>query len=194
MNIGRIMDIDEIDDMLKDFEQKATKENSRDPSLGGARLNPVVKKVSQHIVNQGAYLEITMNLPRTPTFLKADSDKQKALYTTIFNKTFNCIPMVKLAKHKEFIFEYCKSGQIHLHGYITLNDDVKYNAHGLISDLTKRYLECQPKKYSKFSENKMYTFDNGDTVCYKTDSLKLSWKNNQDSRFDEWLNYIQKAQ
>lgn len=136
------------------------------------------------------YLEITLNYPRTVSFLKMSSVKQKILYIKIWSHvraTLNHPDVIM--RHSDYEFEYCKTGQIHLHGYIPVYTE-KYFIEGIISDVVKRYLEGLPKKHSKFNEKNMYP----EFHRYKSPSICVQHDNMSDpvesDRFDRWKKYM----
>lgn len=141
------------------------------------------------------YLEITLNYPRTATFLKMNSAKQRMLYIKIWMILRGSVdfPLAGMEHaHSDFQFEYCKSGQVHLHGYLPIYKK-KYFIEGIISDLVKLYLEGMPKRYSKFSESFMFPELHryrSPSICVQHDNLQL---NGEVERMERWKTYITKC-
>lgn len=136
------------------------------------------------------YLEITLNYPRTVSFLKMNSMRQKVLYIKIWSHIRATLNQYSIIfRHCDYEFEYCKTGQIHLHGYIPVYED-KYFIEGIISDVVKRYLEGLPRKYSKFNEKNMYP----ELHRYKCPSICVQHDNLSDpiesDRFERWKQYM----
>lgn len=136
-------------------------------------------------------IEVTMNFPRTPSFLKMTSSKQKVLYKKLMRILNNSIGMN--IHEPELFFECCQTGQIHAHGTIHINHDYKVIS-VLLSDMAKSYLSCLPKKYSRFYENHIYPEFNK----YRSPSLCLKYidLDNEEDReqSDKWYDYIRKQQ
>lgn len=107
-------------------------------------------------VENHAYVLITLQHPRTKKFLKADSKEQKAmLYRILWNsKNFNGL---RPELDSTYVFEHCKSGQIHLHAM--LHYIVKCNFHiiGFISDIVKNFINNMPLCTIQFKEGFMFT-------------------------------------
>lgn len=139
------------------------------------------------------YIGITMNFPRTKAFLNASSKKQKEHYYKLW---FNIMNTLGFPKDSKYCYEYCKSGQIHLHGYISIHR--KCFVMGALSDLTKAYLKLLPPKHQQFRESYMY--DKFSRV--RCASLCLQWyepegeHNDKDdkSSIEYWRAYIIKQQ
>lgn len=132
------------------------------------------------------YIEVTMNYPRTPTFLKLNSIRQKELYKRLWFNTKN-IP--KICIKSEMVFEYCKSGQVHLHGYVILDHSEAFHILGLISDYVKNYLSLLPNKYDKFNEASMFE----KYERYRCPSICVQYKEGLDSLV-LWEKYMEKCQ
>lgn len=153
-------------------------------NFGGDTLGRSPQKI-------GGYLEITLNYPRTASFLRMDSVEQKNLYRKIWSSIRTVC--VGFGDHTDdYTFEYCRSGQIHLHGYLPVYD--KYFIEGIISDVVKKFLNGLPKKYNKFNENNM--FDNFHR--YRCPSILVQHDNlndvNETKRFHKWKLYMYKMQ
>lgn len=139
------------------------------------------------------YLEVTLNYPRTASFLKMCSVKQKILYSKIWHhvRSFQVQPGMVFVDD-DYEFEYCKSGQIHLHGYLPIYKK-EYFIEGILSDVAKLYLEGLPKKYNKFNDVHMFP----DLHRYRCPSICLQHDNmsipTEVERFERWKSYMTKV-
>lgn len=135
-------------------------------------------------------LQVTINYPRTASFLKMSSQKQKLLYIKIFNILYNAIGMN--TGDYDIVFEACKSGQIHLHGWFTIQHDYRVIS-VLLSDIVKQFLQCLPKKYSTFKESNIYSQYNR----YRSPALCLQYidlSNDEDiQKQQNFIEYMKKS-
>lgn len=135
------------------------------------------------------YLGFTLNHPRTVKFLNASSQQQKNIYTKWYNSFKNTFAF---DSESVMVFEYCKTGQVHCHGYITMKGN--YFTNGAVSDLTKAILKFLPSKYNKFNEN--FLFDKFNR--YRCPSIVVQhYTPNEDdntiSGIKHWKAYINKC-
>lgn len=139
------------------------------------------------------FVGITLNYPRTKRFLNANSNAQKHIYNLWFRSFKNTFDI--LDSHEfEFHYEYCKTGQIHLHGFIPIYQK-EFFINGLLSDLAKAALQYLPAKYQNFNENCLFP----DCFRYRCPSMCLQYYENNDdvegkAGFKHWKNYIRKSQ
>lgn len=149
-------------------------------------------------VASGGHLEITLAYPQTDSFCNASSDKQKKLYSKLFNDMMNAIPFEYRVTAK-YVFEFFKSGHIHLHGYIKLHPDRKFFIVGLLADVAKKWHSLLPvKKYQRYH---LYNGKNlySDYDRYKAPSICLQWRSEDAQRdqrpaLESWIEYMNKAQ
>jgi len=138
------------------------------------------------------YLGFTLNYPRTTKFINANSVQQKTLYNNWIMSFKNTLGMQN-DTDCVFRFEYCKSGQVHAHGYITLYAK-DYFINGAVSDFSKAVLSHLPCKHNKFKEGCMYP----DMFRYKCPSVCIQHydadkKDETDkSSIEYWKQYIKK--
>lgn len=140
--------------------------------------------------SQCSVLEVTLKYPRTAQFIKLDQRGQCMFYKRIWEA-------VKL-KYNDIIcedeinYEHFKSGQIHIHGYITIKPTVKFFVSGLISDFAKAFMKFIPVqiKYQSIRlwDDKYY---NDVFKRYQTAYINIQFTDNKE-RFLEWCNYIRK--
>lgn len=124
---------------------------------------------------------VTINHPRSVIFLNVQSDRQKLMYAKIWQQlAYSCNIVTK-----DFIFEYCKSGQIHLHGLVVYKFVSAGHIIGLISDIVKSLLPALgsgKNKRESFQEASMYSQWNryrSPAICVQyldTDKSILDWK------------------
>lgn len=100
-----------------------------------------------------AIIQVTINYPRTAKFLKSNSVQQKQIYKKLFEVLYHSMGMNTL--EYDFVFEACKSGQIHLHGWFEVEHSIRVPT-VLLSDMAKQFLLYMPKKYSHFLEAHIY--------------------------------------
>lgn len=133
-------------------------------------------------------LEITMNYPRTIAFSKKTSVEQKKIYSILWHK-LKC-----LFGHNDndFVYEYCKSGHVHLHGWIDIKG--KYFIAGLVADYVKSYLRFMPTKFSRYKDFNYYP----EYTCYKSPSILVRYRDMEviedRVRHEEYLKYMLKQQ
>lgn len=138
------------------------------------------------------YLGFTLNHPRTVKFLNASSTVQKKIYTLWvldFKNTFGITSQDDI----EICFEYCQSGQIHLHGYMKVQKNGFIN--GFVSDLTKSILKYLPNKYFKYSEASLHPSFHR----YRCPSVVVQWYDSDETiegkgGISHWKTYIKKQQ
>lgn len=83
-------------------------------------------------------LEFTINYPRkSKSFHSLAKEAQKLLYMSLLRKVLEGLTF----KHKEPVirFEECKSGDVHMHGYIELEG--KYYMEGVVSEFARQTLK-----------------------------------------------------
>lgn len=140
------------------------------------------------------FIEITFNYPRTPLFLKMISEYQKKLYSKCWHKTVDRYKISTDNFCSEYIYEPCKSGQLHCHGYISFDIGNMHFPLVLLSDIAKSYLNLLTKKYSKFEEKYMYA----EYRRYRCPSICLQLRSSHDDNYKErvekWETYIAKWQ
>lgn len=136
------------------------------------------------------YLEVTFNHPRTVAFKNANSHKQKALYNAIWHVFSHAIGMDKIVRARH-VFEFCKSGHVHLHGVLQLKVPVKHSPQGLVADFVKCFLNEMPRKYARYNDNCMYS----QYVRYKSPAILVQYRSSHETeRVSEWEVYMNKSQ
>lgn len=142
------------------------------------------------------HIEITLNLPRTLAFLSQSSFGQRAQYRVRYNQLLWYVKTIFIESVDEIqntlIFEYCKTGQVHAHACIKFNTDKKFSGPGLVSDLTKIYLNSLNKRYKDYQESCLTIKDSETTYIYFCPSIKLALHCGQPERQNTWDTYIAK--
>lgn len=155
------------------------------------KMNHIVEKDIQS--TRGEYppfLEVTLNLPRTATFLKLNSFDQKKLYFRRFS--IMLASLLNTYKSQEHHFEYCKDGQIHLHAIVYIKEEAVFIAVGLLSDFIKSYLKTLPVKQQVIKAGAFRYYDESKTIKYTDAPICTSIRLDQDERRIAWLAYIRK--
>lgn len=98
------------------------------------------------------YVEMTINHPRTKTFLTLNSELQRRLYGRILSKIPNLINQIDVYAKS---YEHCKDGQIHLHCILRIPNTVRYHVMGLLSDICKSVCNS-PTIRQTFQSSKVY--------------------------------------
>lgn len=132
--------------------------------------------------------EVTLNLPRTKSFNCASSDEQKRMYRVIWTKILSKQFNINDVQTNVFVYEHCKNGSIHLHGYIKILTKYEYHITGMLGDLVKRYLRCIRQCYK---ENRMYV----DYQRYKDASIVMQYREDTPEgrkRFEDFQEYMKK--
>lgn len=146
------------------------------------------------VLNHRYFIEITFNYPRTALFLKMTSEYQKKLYSRLYHKVIDRYQISTQNFDSHYVFESCKSGQIHCHCRVMFDIGNMHFPLVLLSDIAKAYLNLLPKKYSKFNEANMYSQYNRfrcPSICLQ---LRSSHEDDFKERVDLWLAYMQKSQ
>jgi len=142
-------------------------------------------------VNNISHYGITINYPRTTKFLNLDSRGQQILYNKVWHNIVNTLGVPIDSK---FTFEYCQSGQIHLHGYISINS--KHYIYGAISDLAKAIHRQFPGTRKNYKEGALMPL----FKRYRFPGLCIQYYDDYDSNadpkanFSHWKKYIEKEQ
>lgn len=167
----------------KEIEQ--TYSEWRGASLGSPSPLVIATAEQKALLSKYGCIEITLNYPRTSGFVKMVSRKQKQMYLKIWD-VIKCACGIPL--ESKCVFEYCKSGHVHLHGYLIPSVE-NYYVLGYIADIVKTYVNMLPKKYSIYNDKCMFS----EFLRYRSPSICVQY-NKSDVRFNEWLNYLNKQQ
>lgn len=132
------------------------------------------------------YLMITLNHPPTRLFEQAPSHVQKQIYSKQWHQIKNTFG---IPDECQYVFEYCKSGRVHLHGLISLHCD-RYFVMGAVSDMAKAYLNLLPRRYEEFKSRCCYP----DFSRYRSPQITVQHAEATSAYVDEWRIYMQKQQ
>lgn len=138
------------------------------------------------------FIEITFNFPRTVAFLRKSSEEQKKLYIKIWHHVISPYKLHTTNFTSEYQFEACKSGQIHLHGYVQFDKDPLSLPLVILSDLVKLYLNGLPAKYNKFKEANMYAIYKRYRCPSLCMQIRESGTDEYTDRVTKWKAYIVK--
>ena len=140
------------------------------------------------------FIELTLNHPRSKLFLSCTSDLQKKMYLKLWHYMIKPYKLTMSNYESDYVFESCKSGQLHLHGYVSFDVCDMNLPLVLISDIVKRYLNRMTKRYSEFKEANMFhewkRYRCPSIVC----QLRYSEDDNYEERCSKWKLYMQKTQ
>lgn len=143
---------------------------------------------------RGGSLLITINFPRTDRFVNMDSVHQKELYLNIFNDACNAID-IRTHRFKRYVYEYCDSGHVHLHGILQVDDEALFYPIGLVSDYAKSVHRNMPKikyqRYHLYSDKAMYK-----QYCrYRSPQCCVQYVFKDDTEaIYRWFDYMDKEQ
>lgn len=139
-------------------------------------------------VRQKFNIGVTLNVPRTKAFIRADSLKQKVILHSILSESINQVSKKYIVKY-DYYYETCQDGNVHLHGLITSN--TIQSPVLFIMDLDRR-LRITINKCMKV--NKPYLNVYNDTykrirkAAYCLQVLK------DEAEYDRWVTYMLKEQ
>lgn len=128
-------------------------------------------------------LAITLNCPRSKRFLSLTSEEQKRAYRSMFMKLVEYKIEFLDEMEYDYEFEYCKTGQIHLHGWISYGTTKVLSLAGLVSDTVKRYLRM-PMIRQVYREKAYFP------TLQRYRSASICVQICDDEYFDHWKNYM----
>lgn len=152
------------------------------------------KKAAFHCVN-GGHFEITINLPRTPSFTSMLSSRQKCLYGHLWDSIKN---VITISGENDYTFEFCKSGHVHLHAIMKIPKSCKLIPVGGISDIVKQFINTYNRVYSnekaknklRYNERSMWFMEN----VYKSPAICVRYRGeNEAARLVYWTDYMHKC-
>lgn len=166
-------------------------DSGRSSSLG--RTTParaMLEPDREAVRHKTGYIGFTLNYPRTVKFLNATSSQQRQMYLKWFHEFKSALNM---GPEYDYAFEYCKTGQVHMHGYITLYG--KHFINGAVSDITKKILSHLPKSHNKFKESYLHS----EYHRYRCPAICVQYYTQDETIEDKsgirhWKTYIKKTQ
>jgi len=137
-------------------------------------------------------IELTLNYPRTDKFTLLSSTKQKEIYYQLFTQLVTVVDPLRV-KRIEHVYEYCKSGHVHMHARISYNDTYACYPIGLIGDIVKKWISNMPhvkyQQYDKYKDKCMYE----EYGRYYSPSIVCQFQFATD-HYAEWTDYMNKQQ
>lgn len=133
------------------------------------------------------FISVTLNVPRTLAFCRMSSHDQKRLYIKLWENMMRSNRPIGWGCSTGYTFEFCKTGHIHLHGYIIYKPNSKFFIQGLIADLVKAYKRSLGKK-AYYNDKSYYP----EYVRYRDASICMQQETGD--RINKWLEYIKKDQ
>lgn len=135
-----------------------------------------------------AWIELTLNYPRTQRFLNMTTFKQKQLYRRLYDEIIHVYGLPRLKWH-EYTFEQCANGHIHLHALICYKMRDEYYIGGLVRDVTITYLNCLVKRYRSYRDANYHC----DWHRYRCPSVVCQYRSPDEVvRLEEWRKYMKK--
>lgn len=158
-----------------------SKKNSKSAStLGSTSASQVAVQAPLHTDSyEGAFLEITLNPPRVKGYLNLPSKTQKSVLLKVFRNA-----TVKYNCSSEYIYEYCKDGQIHLHGFIKMLD------HGIIAGLIQDVAKCFLRCFKLSNSSRYY---NSEWMRFRAPCCCIQFRYKPED-IAEWKAYMMKQQ
>lgn len=133
-------------------------------------------------------LEITLNHPRrNKEFREASKLHQHLIYEKIFDAIL--AEFHDITTDSKYVFETCKDGYEHLHGYITVELSNKHSVKGLVIQATKAGIFQMPKIAHKQLTQSYYS---DQYEVWRTPAVCCQWTELR-TRIIEWENYIEKT-
>lgn len=134
------------------------------------------------------HIEITLKHPYTKKWEAMPSTLQKKFYREAWNEIKNTGGINNITD-SGYVYEYHKSGHVHLHGYVSFSYTQKFSALGLIADYAKMYYILLPK-ICKYNSN--FMFDQYQR--YASPAVCIQYINNieKPNRLKEWKEYMLK--
>jgi len=163
--------------------------------LEGSTYIRDMQKESALYVTRGGFFEVTINLPRTVEFCSSVSNQQKMVYSRLWDGIKSTI---SVSSETDYVFEFCKTGHVHLHGIIKVPPSFKLIPIGGISDIVKRFCISYSNVYKnlrlrdviKYNEKCIYYMDN----IYKSPAICVRYRSDKEKeRMTEWESYMHKC-
>lgn len=146
---------------------------------------------------RGGFFEITLNHPRTDKFALLTQADQKKVYSMAWSKLLSLLRLAHPADlvEADYYYEFCKSGHVHLHGWMLLGNTCQIVPIGYVADLVKTWLNVLPsikyhnyKHYSDKSMSKVYCRYESPSICCTYRYL------DETEDIERWKSYCLKSQ
>lgn len=169
---------------MRDMTKSELEEFDRIFELPTNPLGTVMKDFSNTVIT--GYLEITLNHPNTAFWERQTDDFKRAMYTVLLDRVIENCGIQKYIKEKSISYEYGKeSKKLHLHALLCMEIDCCFNPYGLVEDAARKWLNCLPKRYSKYDEK--YSYKLWPRYCCPSICVQF---NKEIERKDFWTEYI----
>lgn len=133
------------------------------------------------------YIEFTLNYPRTKRFENYIDLEQKRLYFRIFNN-LKAYKDIESTIGYEYFFETCKSGDVHMHGYLHIRS-CNHIPIVEVKNFAKMWLHHLPRSHSDYNPRCLFP----DYWRYRSPSICVQYTAGHNTkRIKEWNDYIKK--
>jgi len=150
-------------------------------ALGGNTQN-----FSHMIQENHEYVAITINPPRTKWWTHRTSTEQGATLKLLLSRISNNLDL-KCIKGFNYTLEYCKDGNIHLHGYISIPRGHVVSHAGLVNDIARVAHRTMPKNAFCIPYHEKYY--NHELGKYQAPCICIKMVDNM----ERWLSYMYKG-
>lgn len=147
------------------------------------------KELMSCYVADGGFVEITITPPLSARWLRMDAMAQSKWLMRSFVEVCACAPITHHRARDAYI-EFHANGQCHLHGWLELHHELKHYPVGLVSDMAKKILSFNPKKWSYFVPKDL----NGEWARWHSHQGVVQYRYEGDPRIAEWVTYCKKCQ
>jgi len=149
-------------------------------ALGGNTANflPLIQKDHD-------YVAITINPPRTKWWTHRTSVEQANTLKLLLSRISNNLDL-KCKKGFNYAMEYCKDGQVHMHGYISIPKGNVMSFAGLVNDVARVAHRIMPAKSFTIPYNEKYY--NTELCKYQSPCICIKICDN----VERWLAYMYK--
>lgn len=137
--------------------------------------------------NAKFFIELTLNHPRTPNFVRTLSVGQCKLYANrihLLKSALGCNKMMV----EDIGYEVTGDGHMHAHVLLVSNEVGHHFPVGVVADIAKAWLAMMPKKHDKYMSCSLYK----DYLRYRSPSIVVQYKPFTDTdefeRFKEYIN------
>lgn len=148
------------------------------------------ESVSEEPDNKDIWIGVTLNLPRTTSFLNMTTEEQKRKYHKILKLMLEKHPVYGCTIEIDSTFEFCKTGMVHMHCALTYHTLEPMYITGVIVNLVKVYKRLVKQVYREASYSEKYMRYRDASICvqyydeYKDCDVTRGW--------EQWTGYIHK--
>lgn len=143
---------------------------------------------------QGGIVLITLSHPHTDKWVNLTTKDQKDLLYRLFQYCVSVADPINIVR-MDHVYEYHKTGHVHLHGYVIFRDDLKLYPIGAVADMAKLYHSKMPKekwhRYHLYNDKHLYS----QYGRYRDPGCCFQYLYSDDSEgLNRWIKYIYKDQ